>query len=55
MWDALSDIAAQHNITVNEVIGHINRARDLRDNLSAAVRVYIVEFYRRHYRLRSSL
>jgi predicted DNA-binding ribbon-helix-helix protein len=47
IWDALSDIAAQHNISVNEMIGRINRARDPRDNLSAAIRVYIVEFYRR--------
>ena|SRR5579859_373515 len=47
MWDALSDIAAQHSTTVNEVIGRINRVRDPRDNLSAAIRVYIVEFYRR--------
>ena len=46
IWDSLNDIAAQHNTTVNEVVSRINRDRDPRDNLSAAIRIYIVKFYR---------
>ena len=40
IWDSLNDIAAQHNTTVNEVVSRINRTRDPRDNLSAAIRIY---------------
>ena len=46
MWDALRDIAAHHKMPLDEIVSRIDRTRDPRDNLSAAIRVYIVEFYR---------
>jgi predicted DNA-binding ribbon-helix-helix protein len=46
MWAALRDIAASQRIALDGIVSEINRARDPRDNLSAAIRVYIVEFYR---------
>ena len=46
MWDALHDIAALHGLSVDQLVTRIDKARDPRDNLSAAIRVYIVQFYR---------
>jgi len=46
MWDALHDIAVHHKIGLDEMVTRIDRERDPRDNLTAAIRVYIVEFYR---------
>jgi predicted DNA-binding ribbon-helix-helix protein len=51
MWDALHDIAAHQQITVDELVSGISNAHDPRDNLSAAIRVYIVGFYRSQVRL----
>jgi predicted DNA-binding ribbon-helix-helix protein len=46
MWDALQDIADHQRLTVDDVVTRVNSARDPFDNLTAAIRVYIVEFYR---------
>jgi predicted DNA-binding ribbon-helix-helix protein len=46
MWDALQDIADHQRLTVDDVVTRVNSTRDPQDNLTAAIRVYIVEFYR---------
>jgi len=48
-WEALQEIAAYQGKTDHELITQIDRdRRDL--NLSAAIRVYIIEFYRARVR-----
>ncbi len=46
MWEALQDIAARRGITVNRLVSEIARTRSI-DSLTAAIRVYVVEFYRK--------
>src|SRR5258708_38243396 len=45
MWDALQDIAHQQQVTVHDLVTHIDRDRSA-SSLTAAIRVYIVDFYR---------
>lgn len=45
MWDALADIAKERRSTIDDVITEISRSYE-ETNLPAAVRVYIVKFYR---------
>ena len=45
LWDALRDIALRQNRTVNEIVTEIDRDR-VSSSLTAAIRVYIVRFYR---------
>jgi len=45
MWAALNDIATERGKTVHDVILEINRDRK-GISLTAAIRVYIVEYYR---------
>ena len=45
MWEALNDIARQQRVGVNDLVTDIARRRDI-TNLTAAIRVYIVNFYR---------
>jgi len=45
MWDALADIAKERGRSVHDLLTEISRG-DEEPNLSSAVRVYIVEFYR---------
>ena len=45
MWAALNDIAVERGKTVHDVILEINRDRK-GISLTAAIRVYIVEYYR---------
>jgi predicted DNA-binding ribbon-helix-helix protein len=46
MWDALQDMAQHYEITIDDLVTHIDKLRDRRYGLSSAIRVYIVEFYR---------
>ncbi len=46
MWESLRDIARRRGVGVNELVTEIDRRRD-EIGLTAAIRVYIVEFYRR--------
>ncbi len=39
-WDELATIAGRRNISVNRLIGEIDRTRD--GNLSSAIRVYVL-------------
>jgi predicted DNA-binding ribbon-helix-helix protein len=46
MWQALDDIARHHAVAVHDLIARIDKGRAPDHNLSSAIRVYIVEFYR---------
>jgi predicted DNA-binding ribbon-helix-helix protein len=46
MWDALRDIARRREVALNELVTEIDRHRGA-PSLTAAIRVYIVDFYRR--------
>jgi len=45
MWDALLEIARQRETNVNRLVTEIDRQRNS-SSLTAAIRVYIVDFYR---------
>jgi len=45
MWDALNDIAHRLGMTVHDLVTEIDRERTA-SSLTAAIRVYIVDFYR---------
>ena len=45
MWDSLGDIAEERGRTVDDILTEISRSYE-EANLTAAVRVYIVKFYR---------
>ena len=45
MWEALHEIARQRQTNLNELVTEIDRRRDA-SSLTAAIRVYIVDFYR---------
>src|SRR5579872_4944342 len=44
-WDALKKIAASRDMTLTEVVALIDAARE-HSNLSSAIRLYILDFYR---------
>jgi predicted DNA-binding ribbon-helix-helix protein len=46
MWEALRDIAAHEGLSMSKLVKKVNDSREATDNLSSAIRVYIVEFYR---------
>lgn len=45
MWEALLEIARQRQANVNQLVTEIDRQR-VSSSLTAAIRVYIVDFYR---------
>ena len=45
MWDALLEIARHRETNVNQLVTEIDRQRNS-SSLTAAIRVYIVDFYR---------
>jgi predicted DNA-binding ribbon-helix-helix protein len=45
MWDALREIAHAREIGLNDLVTEIDRRR-VASSLTAAIRVYIVDFYR---------
>jgi predicted DNA-binding ribbon-helix-helix protein len=45
MWDALSEIATQEQKTLHQLVTEVDRQRT-ESSLTAAIRVYIVGFYR---------
>ncbi len=53
MWEALAEIAEERGRSVHDLLAEISRKYD-EPNLSSAVRVYIVEFYRQRLRLQPS-
>jgi predicted DNA-binding ribbon-helix-helix protein len=44
MWDAFREIAAEQGKIVNQLVTELSRQHPV--NLSASIRVYIVEYYR---------
>jgi len=46
MWEGLQDIAHRRGMTLNDLVTEIERNRAT-PGLTAAIRVYIVDFYRR--------
>jgi len=45
MWEALQDIARRQERTIHDLVTQIDRERTA-SSLTAAIRVYIVRFYR---------
>jgi predicted DNA-binding ribbon-helix-helix protein len=45
MWEALQEIVRQQETNVNQLVTEIDRRRNS-SSLTAAIRVYIVDFYR---------
>ena len=45
-WAALSAIAAARGVSVSGLVGEIDRDREARTNLSSAVRVFVLDWYR---------
>ena len=45
MWDALQDIARRLRVTTHDLVTDIDRERSA-SSLTAAIRVYLVDFYR---------
>ncbi len=45
MWEALQDIARRQHVTLHDLVTEIDRGRTA-SSLTAAIRVYIVNFYR---------
>src|SRR5580692_3735241 len=46
MWDGLQDIARRRAISLNDLVTEIDRDRYM-PGLTAAIRIYIVDFYRK--------
>lgn len=50
-WRALKDIAAERDIPLAQLVAEIDSARDaMASGLSGAVRIYVLEHYRREDR-----
>jgi predicted DNA-binding ribbon-helix-helix protein len=45
MWEAIHDIARRQQVTIHDLVTEIDRERTA-SSLTAAIRVYIVDFYR---------
>ncbi len=45
-WDDLAAIAANRNLSINALVGEIDRARDGDSNLSSSLRVFVLEAFR---------
>jgi predicted DNA-binding ribbon-helix-helix protein len=46
-WDLLSEIASIQNISISDLVANIDQERPLGGNLSSAIRVFILEHYRK--------
>ena len=46
-WQAFQEIAAERAISVNTLAAEIDAARILRSGLASAIRVYVLEHYRK--------
>jgi predicted DNA-binding ribbon-helix-helix protein len=45
-WIGMKEIAAGQNLTLSELVAEIDKDRQ-QDNLSSALRLYVLEFYRK--------
>jgi predicted DNA-binding ribbon-helix-helix protein len=46
-WTSIKDIARARSVTLSELIASIDQARGAGTNLSSAIRVFILDHYRR--------
>lgn len=46
-WQALTEIAATRRSSVAALVAQIDRSRPTRTNLSAAIRVFVLDWYRK--------
>ena len=46
-WDELAAIAARRRLSINALVGEIDRAREPGANLSSSLRVHVLEALRR--------
>jgi predicted DNA-binding ribbon-helix-helix protein len=46
-WEALGTIAAERNVSLAALVAEIDRTRTPETNLSSAIRVFVLEHYRR--------
>jgi predicted DNA-binding ribbon-helix-helix protein len=49
-WQALAEIAGVRKQSVAAVVASIDRGRPAKTNLSAAIRVYVLDWYRKQAR-----
>ena len=52
IWEAFCEIADYQGKTATQLVNEIDRDRGVESSLSAAIRVYVVEFYRSRVNLR---
>jgi predicted DNA-binding ribbon-helix-helix protein len=52
VWEAFCEIAEYQGKTATQLVNEIDRDRGVELGLSAAIRVYVVEFYRARMDLR---
>ena len=45
-WSALAEIAAARGMSLSALVAEIDRGRPTRSNLSSAVRVFVLDWYR---------
>jgi predicted DNA-binding ribbon-helix-helix protein len=45
-WEAVKEIAAREKLTIAELLAHSNRHRQI-PNFSSAIRLYVLDYYRR--------
>ena len=45
-WKALKEIALSKNVSVSDIVTTINNERGRYGNLSRAIRLYVLEYYR---------
>jgi predicted DNA-binding ribbon-helix-helix protein len=48
-WNAVKEIAAERDISVNSLIGQIDSNRN-QNNLSSAIRLFVLEYYQSRIR-----
>ena len=45
-WSSLQQIAASRSITLSRLVGEIDKGRDEIENLSSAIRLFVLAYYR---------
>lgn len=45
-WQALCDIAAKKNLSINNLVAEIDEKRGMTTGLASAIRVFILNYYR---------
>lgn len=45
-WKGFRDIAAQHDLPINELAARIDEKRDIETGLATAIRLFVLRYYR---------